>query len=441
MSTFKMVALGIAVFAIIAVVWLSSELWERNDDQNFQIVQSVGGTMTCKDTAGWYWKGFAEVTTYPRVMRAYYSSEKDEGEETKDQSISVTFNDGGTADINSFIQFRLPTKEVERLELHRTFGGNPKNIKIAVRAHLVNCLKNTSPLMSGSEHQSARKGEFNQHVENQMKTGLYVTQQVSKETGMKNKDGSSIMILATAIVRVKGVAVIAQKSPLKTYSITIEQFSITKTKYDPQTLLQFAAKKNAILEMEKAKAERSKFEQQKLEIEARGLAELAEVQAESNKKKATAVIAAELKAEVALQAKIEAITKAEMLVEIAKQDKLEAETQAAKLLAVAKLLKQAATEDAAAIKILAIAQEEKIKKAGAITEEKKVLAQIAAARDVEVAEALAKVHVPSVVFNGGSGGSFEQNHTMQLLNIKLLQSMGVIGSFNSIVKTEPVKKK
>jgi hypothetical protein len=99
-------------------------------------------------------------------MQCYYSASTRKGA-TKTDSIRVTFNDGGTAKISSFVKVQFPTSPEHRLLLHQDFSANPANVADAVRSHLVNCIKSTGPMMSASENQASRKAEFNQVVEEQ----------------------------------------------------------------------------------------------------------------------------------------------------------------------------------------------------------------------------------------------------------------------------------
>jgi len=132
-------------------------------------------------------------------------------------------------------------------------------MKAAVKAHATNCLKAIAPLMSGSEHQSARKAEFANIVERQLVKGLYEMKKVEKE--LKDRTDSEdkpITVFATEIVlNSDNIPVIAQQSPLvDKFKMTIEQFSVTSSDYDLETLQQFAEKKKAFLAAEKSKAER-----------------------------------------------------------------------------------------------------------------------------------------------------------------------------------------
>ena len=244
--------------------------------------------------------------------------------------------------------------------------------------------------------------------------------------------------MATEIVRDKetGIPLIAQTSPLQYYGFEVLQYSITASNYDEQTLKKFAAKKESYLRAEQSKAEREEEVQQRLMVIEKGKRELAEVEADANKKMKAEVIDAERIAKVA---RIEA----ERKVVVAEQAKLEAETKASQKVSVAQLdleeakfIALAADEQAKAIITLATAEEEKIKKAGAITEQERILAEIKADRDVRVAEELAHIGVPRTLLVGGGNG---EDMTDSLIQLRLLQTTGII-SLDDPATAEKIKQ-
>ena len=169
----KLFAAGIVtLIALIAVGVLWGGLVGYNNTHEYQVCQSVTGNVSIIDNPGYYFKGFATTWTYPRSLQWYYSASTKEGG-PQDDSIRVTFNDGGTAHISSFVKVQFPTDKEHRLLLHQDFNANPKNVIDAVRSHLTNCIKSTGPMMSASENQASRKAEFNQVVEEQLVNGLY----------------------------------------------------------------------------------------------------------------------------------------------------------------------------------------------------------------------------------------------------------------------------
>jgi hypothetical protein len=329
----------------------------------------------------------------------------------------------------------------KRIEFNRQFSGNPENIKSAIRSHLINCLKNTAPMMQSSEHQAARKTEFDQTVRDQLDNGLYsMAKEALRVKDDSDEEGQEITVYVTnLILDENGAPIIAKSSPIAQYGIVITQFSITGVEYDPKTRELFAAKKESSLAAEQSKAERIQEVQQRLMVEEKGLREKAEIEAVANVEKAEAIIKAEKEKEMAEigaqllvsveeQSKLEAETRLAKELAIAEAEKQIAETKATMTLEVAKLNAEAALEEAKAISTLATAEEEKIAKAGAITEQERVLAEIAMQRDIGIAQYLANIHVPQVTIGGSAGGAGGQgtDTTTQLINLKLLEGAGLL---------------
>lgn len=299
--------------------------------------------------------------------------------------------------------------------------------------------------MSATDNQAARKGEFNQVVEEQLRKGIYEMRRVEISIGRPATQPSDIApqkIMATEIVKdEKGVPVIAAKSPLEEYGITIQQFSITGTTYDELTNQQFAAKQKSFLAAEASKAEREQEVQKKLMVEAQGERKVAEITAEANSAKAKVVTEAKQKAEVAEQEKKAAEVLAEQKVAVAKLDKQAAETKAEQEVMIAKKKAEQAEQEALATITLAKAEQEKIKLAGALSEKDKMTLELTMKRDVAVAEAMSKINVPSTIIAGAGAGDGKANLTEQLMNFAMLRSLGFLKELPpmNVPTTQPVK--
>lgn len=412
---------GVALIILVLAVLVFG--LGRNDDQNWQVKQSIMGNVTIIDQPGWYLKLGASVWTWPRSQQKFFSSSEEEGG-AKDRSVRVTFNDGGQAQVSFFCKIQTPTLHDQRRKAHRDFSGRPDNMMEAVRSYLINCAKATAPLMSASEHQSARKAEFTQLVHEQLTDGLYEMRKIEKELKDRTDErGQPITVFATEIVRDENNnPVIAQASPLEQYGIQILQFSVTATEYDPETLAQFKAKKESYLAAEKSKAQREQEVQQRLMVVEKFLREKAEVEGQANKEKAQATIAAQQEKEVA---ELQAAKK----VAVAEQERLQAEKIKQKALIdeqreleVAELRLQAAKKQAQAKIVLAEARQKEINLAGMITEKDKLLATIKKEMEVGVAEALSKVNVPSMIIVGGEDGGVGTD-PIKLFGVKMLQDI------------------
>lgn len=406
----------------------------HNDDQNWQVHQSMGGTVTIIDEPGYYFNGFGTVWTYPRTLEAEYTQDITRLSPL-DDSIGVTFNDGGNAKISTYVKIGMPTTAAQRRSVHRDFAGT-KNIVDSAKGHLTNCIKASGPVMSASENQASRKAEFNQIIEEQLGRGLFKMRRTEIELNdlaevEEHGDGKltekKARVMATEVVLGQdGKPIVIQPSPLAHYGFGILQFSIVETEYDEQTRHQFAAKKESYLKAEQAKAQRQEEVQQRLRIEEMGRRQVAEIEAEQNQVKTRALIVAQQAADVAVITKAQAVTEALKKSEVAKQLQSEAQT----LKETARISAETAELEKQATVSRAQARQKELELGGGISEEKKVLAQIAADRDVKVAEALSKVNVPQVFIAGGNQpGKAEaggQALTENLMNLMLLKSTGVI---------------
>lgn len=436
MKNVKYIAAGIAsVVALVVVLALWCGFVGHNDNQNYQIIQSPLGAISVRDAGGYYPKFFSTVWTYPRAMEAEYT-ETATPLSPNDDSIRATFNDGGTAQISTYVRILLPTDAEKRILVHQQFSGNKANLTAAVKAHLANCIKSAGPVMSASENQASRKSEFNQIIEEQLGLGLFkmrrteielndlsTIEEVKDEAGNKIQKEKKARVQATEIVLGKdGKPVVIQDSPLKSYGIGIGQFSITEINYDHTTLEQFAAKKKSYLAAEQAKAERQQEVQQRLMIEEKGRRQVAEVEATENQKKAAALIQAAQAAEVAVVTKTQAVTAAQQRTEVADQLKKEAET----LKSIASIKADTAELDKKATISAAEAKQKTLQLGGGISEKERVTLEILAERDAKVAEQLSKLKVPGVVINGGGSDGKGGGLTENLINMTLLKSLGIL---------------
>ena len=434
MTKTQKILVGSIVIGLILITTLWNGLVGKNDDQNWQLRQTIGGSIKVQDSGGYYPMIFNTVWTYPRVQEAFFSSSDKEGG-VIDDSISVTFNDGGQSKISCFVRWQNPTSIDERKKLHRAFSGNPANIEAAVRGALINVCKNTAPLMSASQHQSARKAEYAQLVENQLRTGIYEMKRIKKSYKDKvDESGNPITIEVTEIVLDKnGSIVIAQESPLKKYGLTIQQFSITGTEYDTQTRKQFAAKKDAFLKAELSKSQKEEEVQKRLQVIEKGLREKAEMESKMNVAKIQAVIAAEKEKEVAMQQKLQAEVEANKKLSLQKIGKEQAEVKAAQQLAIAEIEKaqaivllEKAKLDAQAQIELAKAKQKQIELSGAITELDRITLTLAKETKIGVAKAIGdgigKATLPkTMIIGGGQSDGDGTGNLMKMFMLKMVE--------------------
>jgi regulator of protease activity HflC (stomatin/prohibitin superfamily) len=394
----------------------------NNNDQEWVVIQYPWGNVHVIDTAGWYLKSGGTDWSYPRNWQVEYD---------KEHAFKVVFNDGGSAVMNAMVRFSSPLTLDGKRKFHQLFGGNEVVVEEAVWAHLSDAMKSSGPVMSASEHQSARRGEFTSLVQDQLQKGLFEMKRVSKVLQDQfDEKGKPITVYATEVVfnPENTEERISRSSPLTDFGIVITQFSITDVTYDDQTQRQFAQKKEAFLSAEGSKAQREKEVQERLMVEEKGRREKAEAEAIALRRKAEEVINAQREKEVAeLKAqreKVVAETDAERKLSVAKLCKEEAETKAQQELECAKLDRMRAEEEAQTQVLLAQAKETSLKLGGAISERDRVLAEIEMKKCIGVASELSKINVPNFIINGSGESKTGVNDS--LMNMMLLKQLGVL---------------
>jgi len=394
----------------------------NNTDQDWLVIQYPWGSVRVIDTAGWYMKFGTSYWSYPRNWQVEYD---------RDYSFKVVFNDGGSAVMTAMVRFASPLTVEGKRNFHQLFGGNEDAVEAAVWAHLSDAMKSSGPVMSASEHQSSRRGEFTALVQDQMQKGLFEMKRVSKTLQDQFDDkGKPITVYATEVVfdEETGHQKVARPSPLTDFGIVITQFSITDVTYDDQTQRQFAQKKEAFLSAEGSKAQREKEVQERLMVEERGRREKAESESIALRKKAEEVINAQREKEVAeLKAQKEkniAEIKASMELSVSRLNKEQAETHATQALECAKLDKLRAEEEAQAQVVLAKAREQSLRLGGAISERELLIAEIERDKAIGVAAELSKISTPQFIISGGNGHETDINSSM--INMLLMRQLGVL---------------
>ena len=471
-------------FGITFLFALFATFFAKNQADHWQVLQYPNGKVEIRNRPGWYPTYFARITTYPRMI-SVYGTKDSRPESPGDDSVKAWFNDGGTADLSWVVRVTTPCPSEadesnhqlmeemvqKQREFHRQFTGNVANAKNAVRSAVRNVIQQTGPIMSSTENQSARKGEFWHEVNSQLKDGMFamkpvviktntsvstmlkamkkgneltpdgeeeITHPVRKETTraslgsvLEEKSiNASETVMAAEIVRdpVTGKAVVSSPSALEQYGMKVLQFSILDTDYDAETVKKFSAKKQLYLQAEQSKAATIQNVQERFKRVAQGEREIAEEQWTAEKDRAEKRIQAETTQEKELTIKETLRVEAETKGLVAMVEKKLQET----MQKIADIKAQIAENDKLAAEIGAKAREQEIEIAGAISDRDRGLGEIQVKEMEAVTLALRKLQVPDTVIlspeslQANSGTAMEQ----ALPSLQLLKTFGLLKGEN-----------
>lgn len=422
-----------ATLGILIIICCIPLMVQWNNEEHYQIVEFPNGEISVIDTTGFHVQAFGQVFTYPRYVDAYLSKAADEsnhGElKHQDSSVRVTFNDGGWGHMSNHLKFQMPVTREKRIALHRHFGdGGEKTIREAIGHHLINCLKNTGPLMSGSEHQSQRKAEFYQVVSDQLSKGLYWMERVEQKVERIEKnvtfgDEHDVQYITRIKRGADGQPVICAPSPLTEYGITVVQYNQTDTVYDPDTESQINAKRNSYQLAEEAKAGVEKEHQKLQEVIEKGRLAVAHVEAEQQKIKKGILVNAQMTLDVKSINQREQVTIAEQAVAVAGENLKQVTTE----LEASKIAIKIAEAEAKSLVSLSEATRAKLDQGGALSEREKLLSEMRMKRNSAIAKSISEIPSPRTVIlsnsKGGDAGGSSSSTTETLMNLIMLQQL------------------
>lgn len=421
-----------ATLGVITIACCAPMIVQWNNEEHYQIIEFPTGEISVIDTTGFHVQAFGEVFTYPRYVDAYLSKAGNETDRVdsrnKDTSVRVTFNDGGWGFMSNHLKFQMPVTREKRIALHRHFGeGGERAIREAIGHHLINCLKNTGPLMSGSEHQSQRKAEFYQVVSEQLSKGLYTLERVKQKLERTDKtegfgDDQDVQYITRIKRAADGQPVISAPSPLSEYGITVVQYNQTDTVYDPDTVTQINAKRNSYQLAEEAKAGVEKEHQKLQEVIEKGRLAVANVEAEQQKTKKGILVNAQKDLDVKGINQQEQVTIAEQAVAVAGENLKQVTTE----LETSKIAIKIAKAESRALISLSEAMRAKLDQGGALSERDKMLAEMRMERNAAIAKSIAEIPSPKTVIlgdNKSSQGGTASATTDTLMNLIMLQQL------------------
>lgn len=380
----KVISLVAGGIGLIVLLFMAFTVWGTNRLGYYLVKQAAGtGTISVINEPGMFFRLGGDIFQYQVSDMLYFSKHDiDGGSGPGSQPIKVQFIDGSYADITGAIKFRLSTVPEKQVLLHQDYKSFNAVGQDLVRQVVGEALIQTASLMKAEEFYSSRRAEFTALAEEQIRYGIYATE--SREAKYNDAEGNEFVGRNTEIMIDKdGKKVIRKQSPFLRYGIEVVSFVIKDIDFDPTINNLIVKKKEA--------------EQMK--------------------------VVAHANAEKAKQDAITAIEQGKAQIETARAlelvEKIKATTEAQKDYEVAVFAHKQAAEEAAA-EILTGEAEARIAKqkvAAGLTPLER--ATIQKETSIGVAEALAKVSLPStMVIGGGSGHNGGTLDPFQAIGLK-----------------------
>jgi len=414
------VALVIFVICILSGILFSPLLYDNVRLGEYHITQNpITGTITPRMAPGPYVQNFAIVHKFPVSETFYFTKDAEGGPE--DWSIDVQFNDGATCKISGTCRVDMPKTDQESVDLLVKHGfKNWDSLESKLLLPVVRrSLMMSANFMSSKESYADKRVDFLSIVWDQIQNGVYVTKDVVEQIIDPVSGATVTKTSKTAVLDDKGMK-IREHNPLEKTGITLSNFEIKHFDYSDKVQAQIAAQQEAIMQVQTARANALKSQQDAITAEAKGKAAVMTAKYEKEVDKVQATVLADKEREVA-------VIGATKLVEVAEQTKKEALITASKS-------KEVAAIDLEAAKLtketnIAMGQGESerrrliIASDGALEQKLKTLVSI----NEQWANAFASRRVPTIVFGGEGGKSTDMDAStfMSVLTAKAVKDLAL----------------
>ena len=382
----KVTIIALSIVALIVCIKYSGDMYEEvNADEIVVIQHPISGKLDVYTSAGTYFQYLGKPTHYKKRKTVFFSSRKTEGD-TTDTSIKVRFNDGGHAQINISASIGLPLDEESVIKFHTQWGSQESIERDLVSTVLQKSVYMTGTLMSSKESSAEKRNDLIFYVDDQSTNGVYKTIQKEVETTDPFTKEKKVATIVEIQRDKNGKALTQEISPIKEYHLKLSNFSINSIDYSKDVEQQIKDQQALTMKIQTAMTNSKLAEQNAITTEQTGKAEATKAKWAQEVLKATAVTQAQQQKEVA---------------------ELDAKT------ALARAMVTRTDADAQAY------ANAKLVSAGLSPVDR---AEYEMKTKIGVAEAIAKINLPSTYMAGNSGGG---NNSMleAILGTRLLEGM------------------
>lgn len=418
MSPAKIIGIILIVVAFIAALICAPQLYENVPMGRYHITQSpFSGDITARMTPGPYAQWFAHVEEFPVSETFFFTADKEGGE--GDASVTVQFNDGSTCKISGTCRVDLPRDGKLAAELVTVHGYRSMN-QIEDRLILPTirrALMLTANQMTAKESYAEKRAAYIADAWDQILNGIYIMKDEQKKT-LDPVSGKEVTITTkTPVVDEHGVR-LREKNPFAGLGVTLANFEVKSFIYEEKVKQQISTQQQALMDVQTAKANALKAEQDAITAQKLGEAEVMKAKYSKEQEKIKAEVDAQKEASVA-------VIQAQKQVDVATKEKEMALVQANKA-------KEVAAIDLDAAKLT---KQKEIELGTGESERRKMILAADGALDKKLealvninkvwGEAFAKRQVPGVVMGGHGGADNDAVSFMEILGAKAAKDLQV----------------
>lgn len=393
----KLIGIGVAV--VFGLIVLFNCIGYNSGGFRTVIESRVFGGIDVKFTNGFYFTLYGKTTEYPDIMTVSFTTE--ETSSTVDiEPITIRFNDATSAAATGVVKFMLPKNDSLMVKLHKDYR-NVENLAITgFKPFVMECLKNSSQLMSSEMHYLGGRSTMSQYFQDQLEDGVYILETEEKVI-RDSVEHESKRVYLTKISKNKTGNVDRKRSMLTQYGIGITDAVVADVDYEERVDTLLGLKIDATSKTSISKQELMKAQQEAMTAEAQGKKVLVETEYKELQNQKTQVIQAETSVKLK-----------EQEVRLQEQEKLKEKASYEASLFIAKRTKELAEAEAYAKKAVMVAD-------GALEVKLKALVEI----NKNYADAIGKQPlVPSIMFGGSGANGHGTPASTDLINMLMIKT-------------------
>jgi hypothetical protein len=188
---------------------------------------------------GRFFKWFNKPYVWDRSATFWFSFDPTEGG-TRDQSVPVRYNDGGTAKVSGSVRYIIgyddtdeetKKKSKERFtKLHIQYRNKENFRDRAIRALATEVLTLTSTLMSAEESYTTTKAQFTQWALDQLNNGVYLVETYTDIVTLPSGEKKQVR-RSKPRIDPKTKQIMRKEHALEDFEITFSQFVISDPEY------------------------------------------------------------------------------------------------------------------------------------------------------------------------------------------------------------------
>ena len=333
--------IGTILLAVILVCGylVVTNMWINVPAGYICVVQSpISGDLTVHTDPGLKGQYFGKVTLYPRSGVFEFNQPVDPNDPTqvkfydpkRDDSLKITFNDGGEAWISGSIRYDYPLDSEQITILHKMFSSHENVKRGLIEKTVERSIYMSGPLMSSIDSFMSRRADLPKLIEDQAMNGLYnvrtrdviIEDEFTKERkNIKQAEPIEDKSAPRGLSR-------QEASVLSKYGLNLSNFTTNNISYSPKVQQRVDALFAAQSDIQVATLNAKKAEQDKKTAEQKGQADATTAEWKAKTIAAEQIAAAEKDATMmkinAERDKSVAVTKANQQREVAEQEKVTA---------------------------------------------------------------------------------------------------------------------